>query len=100
MKIRTDKIFYKKLLYKKHFDMWDEWGTDDEKYHYELDFEIYKCFSLSGVSYSVYYSDGFTNQKNLFDAIGTAVDHMLHDSPNYYRLKERLFAKQLWKQLD
>jgi len=99
-KLRKDYIFYKKLLYEKHFNMVDEWGLPDEqKYHYEFDFKIYRCFSLSGISYTVEYPDGFINQKKLVAAIGMAVDHMVHDAPNYYRLKEVLWKKGFWNKL-
>ena len=100
-KIRKDYIFYKQLLYEKHFNMVDEWGLPDEKkYQYECDFKIYRCFSLGGISYSVEFPNGFSNRKKLVDAVGDAVDHILHDSPNYYRLKEKLWNKGYWNKLS
>jgi hypothetical protein len=100
-KIRTDKIFRKKLLFSNEKICHDEFACEPySKYEFGYYFKVYKCWSLSGVSYSVEVPDMFTNDKNLYVAIDRAMRHMADDSPRYYRLKETLFKQDKWKSLE
>lgn len=87
------KILYKKEIYNFEKDCTDEFG----EYHWY--FRIYRCFSISGVSYSIETSDMFTNQKKLKNCMDTVLKHLEKDNPRYYRLKEKVIGKGLHNKL-
>lgn len=87
------KILFKKKMYGFEKDCEDEFG----KYH--LYFNVYRCFSVKGISYQVETSDMFTNQRKLKECLDTAIEHLEHKNPRYYRLKENVIAKGLHNRL-
>lgn len=85
---------------KKRIEKYDEWrATDDAKAHsYTIELEI-KFIWDNGFGWVVTVPNFSCAMSSLSDAVFMALEYMHDDSPRYFRLKEELMNKKMWRYL-
>ena len=93
--------YWRKLLNHDWFSIMDDWGCENDD-KYRVDIRIYRTFSLhDGLGYQITAPDIAINDKNLFSVIGQFHRHLYRGgTPCYYRLKEILYDKNMWKDVN
>nr|DAU02982.1 MAG TPA: hypothetical protein [Caudoviricetes sp.] len=87
------KILYKKKVYEYRKDCADEFGK------YNWYFKIYICFSKVGITWQIDTSDITVNDKKLRRCLDSILHDLEKDNPRYYRLKDKIFSKNLANKL-
>lgn len=87
------KILYKKKVYEYKKDCVDEFGK------YNWYFNIYICFSKVGITWQINTSDITVNDKKLRRCLDCVLQDLEEDNPRYYRLKDKIFSKNLTSEL-
>lgn len=87
------KILCKKKVYEYKKDCIDEFGK------YDWYFDIYLCLSKVGITWQIDTSDMTSNNKKLRDCLNDVLKHLEEDNPRYYRLKDKIFSKNLANKL-
>lgn len=98
-KIRKDEIFYRKIVYARHYKHYDDFGCAEEKYKFEYDIVISKCYTLSGMVWEIKMPNRTDHDENLYRLITRSIEYAAIDFPQYFRLVEELQRKGFWKQL-
>lgn len=106
MNIRTkwnvykQKALYTKTVYSKHFVHYDEFSSSfDDRYKFEYDITILKCYTLSGVIWRIEMPNCFDHDKNLYRLIVRGIEYAATEFPQYFRLRDKLLAKDLFNKL-
>lgn len=98
-KIRKDKIFYRKIVYARHYEHYDYFGDAEEKHKFEYDIVISKCYTLSGTVWEIKMPNCTDHDENLYRLIARSIEYAAIYFPQYFRLVEELQKKGFWKQL-
>lgn len=98
-KIRKDKIFYRKILYARHYVHYDNFGNGEEKHKFEYDIIVSKCYTLFGTVWEIKMPNCTDHDKNLYRLIVRSIEYAAGRFPQYFRLVDELQRKELWKQL-
>lgn len=98
--IRKDKIFYRNIVYTKHYKHYDDFcGIPTDNYMFEYDITISKCYTLSGVVWEIKMPNCTDHDGNLYRLIARSIEYAAIDFPQYFRLVDELQRKGFWKQL-
>ena len=81
------KILYKKKVYEYKKDCVDEFG----KYNW--------YFTKVGVTWQINTSDMTVNDNKLKHCLNSVLEHLEEDNPRYYRLKDKIYSKNLASKL-
>lgn len=71
----------------------------DEFGKYNWYFNIYICFSKVGVTWQINTSDMTANGNKLKHCLNSVLEHLEEDNPRYYRLKDKIYSKNLASKL-
>ena len=99
IKTNKDRVLYRKNVYSNHFVHYDDFGSDDEKYKFEYDITIAKCYTLSGRVWEIEMPNCVDHDKNLYRLIIRSLEYAASNFPQYFRLLDELYRKGLFKKL-
>lgn len=97
-----EKTLYREEVFYAEHDIMDEYPSKDGVYqHYTFYIDIYKLYTLTGVYYKVNVPNYTTfGYKNVYEAIFDAMSYLEnHNSPAYFRLKDHLISKDIWRKI-
>lgn len=99
LKIRKDKILYRKIVYSRHFTHYDDFGNSSDKHKFEYDIIISKCYTLSGIAWEIEMPNCVDHDKNLYRLIARSIEYAASKFPQYFRLMDELRKKDLLNKL-
>lgn len=99
LRIRKDKILYRKIVYSRHFTHYDDFGDSSDKHKFEYDIIISKCYTLSGIVWEIKMPNCVDHDKNLYRLIVRIIEYVASTSPQYFRLMDELRKKDLLNKL-
>ena len=98
-----DKVIWRKTILHDGYTLLDDWGiSEDEKYRYRIDIQIWKVFSLkNGFSYQIKAPNIVVNDKKLLTAIGILLRYLYKGGcPCYFRLEDEIRRIGVWNKLQ
>lgn len=98
-KIRKDEILYRKIVYARHFEHYDDFGSVEEKHKFEYDIVISKCYTLSGMTWEIKMPNCIDHDKNLYRLIIRSIEYAAGEFPQRFRLVDELYRKDLFRKL-
>ena len=98
-RIRKDKVLYRKIVYAKHCEHYDDFGDSSDIHKFEYDITISKCYTLSGMVWEIKMPNCTDHDKNLYRLIVRSIEYAASEFPQRFRLVDELYKKELFKKL-
>lgn len=98
-KIRKNEVLYRKIIYARHCEHYDDFGDSSDKHKFEYDIVIAKCYTLSGIVWEIKMPNCIDHDKNLYRLVVRSIEYAASEFPQRFRLVDELYKKDLFRKL-